>query len=287
MTARIDQAVTLPSGRRVAFNEYGDPRGRPLMLLHAAFFSRTFGEPVDGPAEQRRVRVIVPDRPGVGRSDFYPWTFADYPEDIAAFADALGIDTFTVVGISGGGAHALACAWRVPDRLCGVGVVSSMAPLTSEVLRALPLNHPLKSPARRVPALWRPQMGAISLVMRHRPELVVAMMARTLGQLDRDTLARPSVRSYFLTGMREAVRQGGRAWAHESRRTGSEAWDSWLAGISTTVHLWQGEEDRLVPPSMGRFLAAALPSCQGNFVPGAGHLWGIDHIDQVLDALFP
>ena len=68
MVALIDQSVVLPNGRRVACNEYGDLHGRPLLLLHALFFSRTF-EPVDAQAAERGIRVITPDRPGVGRSD--------------------------------------------------------------------------------------------------------------------------------------------------------------------------------------------------------------------------
>ena len=31
--------------------------------------------------------MITPDRPGIGRSDFYPWTFDDYPAELARFAD--------------------------------------------------------------------------------------------------------------------------------------------------------------------------------------------------------
>ncbi len=285
MTSRLDQIAMLPNGHRVAFNEYGDLNGRPVIMLHAAFFGRTFGEPAEWPAAEQGIRIVTPDRPGVGRSDFYSWTFKDYPAEIAAFADTLGIERFAVIGVSGGGAHALACAWQIPGRLDAVAVVSSMAPAVPAILRGLPWAHPLMSPSRRLPWLWRPQMAALARVMRHRPHLAVRMMARGLSETDRNVLASPAVRDYFHRGMREAVRQGGRGWALESRRTGSERWDTWLPEVPMAVHLWQGLDDQLTPPSMGRFLAQAIPQCRATFVPGAGHLWGIDHIDEVLDAI--
>ncbi len=286
MTALTDQSVTLPSGRRISYNEYGDPHGRPLLLLHALFFSRTFGEPVDAQAAERGIRVITPDRPGVGRSDFYPWTFDDYPAELAAFADALDIGEFAVVGVSGGGAHALACAWQIPDRLTGVGVVSSVAPPVPEVLSELSWTSPMKNPARRLPWLWRPQMALQSFMIRLGPGPAVAMMERMFGPSDRAILARPEIRSYFTAGIRESFRQGGRGWALEARRSGSEPWQSWLGEITVPVHLWQGDEDRLNRPVMGEYLADAIPDCRPTVVQGAGHLWGIDHMNEVFDVLF-
>lgn len=287
MASRVDQIVALPDGRRIAYNEYGDLQGRPVMLLHASFFSRAFGEPVEEAAVQRGIRVITPDRPGVGRSDFRLWTFADHPADMAALADAIGIGSFAVIGVSGGGAHALACAWRIPDRITAVGVVSSIAPPVPNVLRGLPRSNPLMSPARRFPWLWDPQMGFLALALHSRPRMAVDMMARILSTTDRTVLARPAIRRYFIEGMRESVRQGGRGWALEARRTVSESWNSWLSDISIPVHLWQGEEDPLAPPAMGRYLLEAIPGCTATFLPGVGHLWGIDHMAEVLDALMP
>lgn len=287
MAARIDQSIELPDGRCLAYNEYGDPAGQPLFLLHAAFFARTFGEPVDNPATQRGIRVICPDRPGVGRSDFTPWTFADAPADLARLADALRLETFAVVGVSGGGAHAMAAAWQLPERLTAVGLVSSVAPPVPDVVASLSRTNPLRNPARRRPWLWRPQMWGLSLLLRHRPGLAATIMGRALDASDRAVLRRAETRDYFERSMREAMRQGGRGWAHEGCRTGSPSWAAWLPEIRTPVHLWQGEADRFAPPVMGDYLARTIPDCARTIVPDAGHLWGIDHMDEVLDTLLP
>lgn len=53
------------------------------------------------------------------------------------------------------------------------------------------------------------------------------------------------------------------------------------------MHLWQGEEDPSVPPAMGRYLARTIPNCEATFLPDAGHLWIVDHVGEVLDALVP
>ncbi len=75
-------------------------------------------------------------------------------------------------------------------------------------------------------------------------------------------------------------------WALEARRSGSEPWQSWLGEIRVPVHLWQGDEDRLNRPVMGEYLADAIPDCRPTVVQGAGHLWGIDHMNEVFDVLF-
>jgi pimeloyl-ACP methyl ester carboxylesterase len=66
----------------------------------------------------------------MGLSDFQPHrTFVDWPDDVVQVAAALGLDRFAVLGISGGGPYAAACAWKLSDRLTGAGIVSGLAPL--------------------------------------------------------------------------------------------------------------------------------------------------------------
>jgi pimeloyl-ACP methyl ester carboxylesterase len=51
------------------------------------------------------------------------------------------------------------------------------------------------------------------------------------------------------------------------------------------VHLWHGEADAQVPVAIAHRLAAALPDCRARFLPNAGHLWVLDHLDEVLATL--
>ncbi len=121
----------LPDGRELAYAEYGDVTGRPVFFFHGAPGSRLF-HPPDDVTRGAGVRLICVDRPGYGGSTFQPdRRILDWPKDVAALADRLGLDAFAVTGHSAGSPHTLACAYCLPDRvkaaaiLCGVGPVEA------------------------------------------------------------------------------------------------------------------------------------------------------------------
>src|SRR5918995_4852185 len=128
---RLAQRMTLPDGRILCFDEHGPPEGTPLMYFHGSPSARVewalFGdEPL---LERLGIRLIVPDRPGGGLSDFQPGRrYGDWPHDVSALANALEIARFSVLGFSAGGPYAAACALALPDRLSHVGLVSSLGP---------------------------------------------------------------------------------------------------------------------------------------------------------------
>ena len=110
---RTYQTTTLPDGRTLAYAEYGDPDGRPLFFFHGFGGTHLGWGYLESNCDALNagVRIISPDRPGTGRSTFMPnRQFTDWPADVTALADALGLDRFGVLGVSGGGPYALACA---------------------------------------------------------------------------------------------------------------------------------------------------------------------------------
>jgi pimeloyl-ACP methyl ester carboxylesterase len=126
---RTDADIQLSGKRLLAYAEYGDPGGVPVFLFHGLPGSRlAWGLLPDNPFPPG-LRIVAPDRPGYGRSDPNPYhTLLDWANDVTQLADALAIDTFAIVGISGGGPGALACAWKMPERVTSVGVVACPAP---------------------------------------------------------------------------------------------------------------------------------------------------------------
>lgn len=126
---RHDEIIKLPDGRRLAYAEYGDANGRAVFLFHGLPGSRLSWGLLPGDPIPAGLRIIAPDRPGYGRSDSKPHrTLLDWAEDVEQLADGLGIAEFAIVGVSGGGPGALACAWKIPNRVTSVGIVSSPAP---------------------------------------------------------------------------------------------------------------------------------------------------------------
>jgi pimeloyl-ACP methyl ester carboxylesterase len=114
------RTIRLRDGRRLGYAEWGDPGGRPLLYFHGWPGSRVEGRLGDEAAKAKGVGMIALDRPGMGLSDYQPRrTLVDWPDDVIQVAAALGLDRFAVLGISGGGPYAAACAWKLSEQLTG------------------------------------------------------------------------------------------------------------------------------------------------------------------------
>ncbi len=123
-----EQYIKLQDGRSLGYAEFGSPTGKPIFLFNGSF-SRLFYPLDDSIPIAANARIITVDRPGFGLSTFQPnRMILDWPTDLAELADALGLDRFAVVGGSAGGPYAAACAFKLPDRLTALALVSSLAP---------------------------------------------------------------------------------------------------------------------------------------------------------------
>src|SRR4051794_21573686 len=126
----VGTTIRLGDGRVLGYAEYGDPTGRPVMLCHGFGDSRLTRNPDDALTAALGVRLIILDGPGIGLSDFKPArSILDVVDDIVLLADELDLGRFALFGWSGGGPHALACAYRFPDRVTTVGVACGFAPM--------------------------------------------------------------------------------------------------------------------------------------------------------------
>ena len=129
--------ITTSDGRTLAYCEWGDPAGLPVFSLHGTPGSRLSRHPDEDVYRQSGVRVITYDRPGYGASTRHPGRrVADASADVAAIADALGLQRFAVFGGSGGAPHSLACGALMPDRVTRCASVVGPAPFGDEGLSA-------------------------------------------------------------------------------------------------------------------------------------------------------
>jgi pimeloyl-ACP methyl ester carboxylesterase len=124
------QTIELGGGRALAHREYGDPEGLTIVNCHGGLLCGLDVAPFDGPARALGLRLVSPDRPGLGRSGPAPGrTTADWPDDVAALLDALEIEQCALFGWSMGGQYALACAARLAPRVTRTTVIASCLPL--------------------------------------------------------------------------------------------------------------------------------------------------------------
>src|SRR5580658_2180599 len=177
-TARLDQAVQLADGRALGYAEYGPAGGPPLFVFHGLPGSR-LAVPEMWPGEPGPVRVIAPDRPGLGTSTPQPGRrLTDWAGDVRQLADALGIRQFAVAGFSGGGPHALAVAHALPGRVTAVGSIAGAGrldtrPARTALKQANPANRLIFALARKAPRLLSPVIAQHARGMTRDPAKIV------------------------------------------------------------------------------------------------------------------
>jgi pimeloyl-ACP methyl ester carboxylesterase len=126
----FENRIRLGDGRTLGIVECGDPGGIPVLYFHGFPGSRLEVHLADRSAARLNVRLIGIDRPGYGISDFKPGRILiDWPDDVTELADQFGLGRFGVMGISGGGPYAAACAHNIPNRLTAVGIGCGLGPI--------------------------------------------------------------------------------------------------------------------------------------------------------------
>ena len=263
-----------PGGARLAWNEFGDPAGRPVLYCHGWPSSRMQAVLVHHLARERGLRVIAPDRPGMGRSDRVPGrTLESWPETIAAFMDSLGVETFAQLGVSGGGPYVLACAAMLPDRVTASAVLCGAVALADGQRRGLHPIYQILIPLRHLPhACFTMPLKLAARISTGAPDKPpVSWVLKTLPESDRELLlAHPEAQHVLATSFAEGVRQGGRA-VMEDADIYLQRWNLPLANIARPIRYWHGGMDRNIGAEMVRKFVSRIPQARLDVDPDEGH----------------
>lgn len=258
------------------------------MFFHANPSSRLHfaSERYDYALRAADVRFIAPDRPGYGLSDPKPGRgHADWPADVAALADSLGVDRFAVLGMSRGGRYALACAAQIPERLTAAGTLSAgTTPDMPNYSRSYPrLVRAEFAFARHAPALWTMVTKASIRRGRKNPLAVLAPFRLVLtSPADRAVIA--SFGRELGRDVLEAARQGPEQWYIEETNQ-PDPLDFEVDAVTMPVTVWHGTADTLVPIMHGRHMAARLASANLVELEDVGHLHTPERLAQIANEL--
>jgi len=275
--------IALSDGRALGFSEYGSSNGRPLLLFHGAPGSRLECHPDLSILKELGVRLIVPSRPGYGVSDSAPErTILSWTDDARQLMDSLEVECCPVIGFSGGGPYAMACAYMLPERVSRLGLVSSVAPFDnpngtdgmneqSRALYALALADP---------ETFRLQIE--SLVSSG--EILYQIMIAGLPEEDRQLFASESLSGMYRKNMDEAVRSGV-AGIVSDMLLYPRSWGFQPRDINCETCLWQGMKDINVPPSMGRYLSGEILDCNTFYLTEEAHFLLFSHWREILRCL--
>jgi pimeloyl-ACP methyl ester carboxylesterase len=275
-------------GHRIGFTEFGDPGGKPLFYFHGCPGSRLEGGLANGLAMELGLRMICPDRPGYGISPMRPGrTIADWPADVSALARFLGLRRYGVLGVSGGGPYAAACASALPDEVEAAGLVCSLAPpdCCGEHGRMWPLIRMLFFLARKAPGPTRIAVRPLGMVLSASPGAALWLLATLAPSPDDKILADRRIRMVISNSLHAAFAQSTDGAVHDLLLY-LRPWGLALESIRTPVLLWHGERDVTVPVEMGRYLARIIPGCLACFHPGEGHIsLAVSRMGEILKGM--
>ena len=286
-----EKFVTLQGGAVVAFQEYGDADGTPVIFCHGWPSSCTMAQLTDEPARELGVRIISPDRPGISGSSLQPdRKLADWPRVIEGILDYLGIGEFRVLAISGGAPYAYVTAATMPARVRAIAIVCGAIPM-AELENAkglLPLYRWMLALYRSRPQLLRrlfSMAGPILAVrppVRLRPLLLKILMLRPC---DAESLRDAAAFEAIFESQRRAWR-GSAEGVIADAQIYALPWGFSLEDIRVPVRLWHGTQDRAFSVRLAEQVADRLPNCKARFIDGAGHYsLPIRHMREILQDL--
>ncbi|MFI1393455.1 alpha/beta fold hydrolase [Streptomyces sp. NPDC020681] len=286
---------------KLAYEEWGDPKGYPVFLLHGTPGSRLGPKPRTFDLHKLGIRLIAYDRPGYGESGRYVGRdVAHAAQDVIAIADHLRLGRYSVVGRSGGGPHALACAALSPDRVASAAAVVTVAPPDAEGLDWLAgmadSNVMTYEMMENSPGLT--QVGALLArnadAIRRNPSSLLSSLSQEMPDVDRLVVEDAGIRDLLMLNYLSAVGEftGARTELEDPPEpTGwlddlvsfRKPWGFYPEKIEEVpVLLWHGEQDVFSPVSHFRWLAERIPHACAVLQPSAAHFAALPALPPIL-----
>jgi pimeloyl-ACP methyl ester carboxylesterase len=210
----------------------------------------------------------------VGRRPNQGCDVASAAADVACVADALGIDRFAVMGHSGGGPHALACAAMLPERILAVVSVAGPAPHNAQGLDFFAGMADAGLASLRAAAEGR----------ESRERYEASGGEDDIGFTPADEEALSGGWSWLMDVVRAAL-AGGPGGMIDDDLACVRPWGFEPNQVDAPVLLLHGGRDRVVPSSHGTWLAGRLPSAELRLLPDDGHITVLNSSAAALDWL--
>jgi pimeloyl-ACP methyl ester carboxylesterase len=281
-----DRMVLAPDGRRLTVRVLGNPSGSPVFFMHGTPGSRVGPHPLSKLLYPSGVRLIAYDRPGYGDSDRLPLRqVAHAAWDVRAIADELGLESFSVVGRSGGGPHALACAALLPDRVRRVAVLVGLAPRHAE---GLDWYAGMTESNQREYTIAESSVLELARVIetsaeqiRNDPAQLLRDLLPELSLPDRRVVADYGINLGLRRNYAMALLRSAAGWVDDARSF-TQDWGFDLADIQVETRLWHGAQDMFSPVAHTRWLARAIPGAREHIEPDKAHFSAIEKLPDLL-----
>jgi pimeloyl-ACP methyl ester carboxylesterase/DNA-binding CsgD family transcriptional regulator len=273
------------TGRHVAFREYGDMRGRPVLFFHQWFASSLLPIAAQDAVARSGLRLIAMDRPGFGQSQMStPYSFDTVARDVLAMADSLGLQGFSLMAVAPGAPFAVALALLAPDRVERMALVAPrLFPVQQDNQRRGRLARGLAGVLRH-PWTIRPLVRVMRSTAGERLSSAMLRHVRSESEWDKEALADPEV-------IHSIVQMG--CDAHESSAEGfiaelelfSRGLFPEAARVGCPMSVWHGAHDPLALLDHTLSVFGEHSKVNMNVLPETGAVFGSAAYAKVFDWL--
>jgi pimeloyl-ACP methyl ester carboxylesterase len=281
----MDHVITLSNGLRLGYAEYGDPRGEVAFYFHGWPSSRLQGCLFDDLAKKHGMRLICPDRPGIGLSDPQPGrTLADWQQTLTELAAHVGADNWHVIAWSGGGPYLLSTALLMPKRLLSASIICGAPPLIFLGDREMFWIYRWLIQLRKLlPTVLGGILKLGALIAGMKPGcLVHRLLLKMLGAEDRRILSDPKVFKVVCKATLGALSRPAADVIADADIYLSE-WGFEVSRIAVPIHFWHGKQDRNIDWTYTQRLAAIIPHAVTHFSEHDGHYsLPVTHAEQII-----
>lgn len=266
------------ANRLLAYREFGDPDGAPILYFHATPSTGAEAALIDAPARERGLRIIAPDRPGMGGSSMSPnQRIVDWPRDITFLLGRLGIERAGIISLGAGAPYAFACGERISKQVATIAVVSPRVPAHSHLLATASATWAFVRLAAFEKSMNNPE----------RAERVWASFFEGKGEKEQQAARSATFRRLFLDSIRQAFTNGYGGPQKDYAIASGANWGFAMGNVQVDkCFAWLGEADERVPVAEAKRVLERLPHCDIRIMPGEGHFstW-INHHCEVLDTV--
>jgi pimeloyl-ACP methyl ester carboxylesterase len=286
--------MRLPDGRTLGFAEHGRSSDYPLLFMHGYPSSRLETLGIDEVAYRHNIRIITPDRNGFGLTSFDPKRkILDWPADIQALAQHLGLTRFAVLGGSGGSPFALACAYRLPpEMLSAVGIMGGAGPWEAGA-HHMALPYRLSAfMAHYCPSAYGGIIHLLLWMLRRALSSPFGIQRIDKALVKHFGLQGPAssaakLREIMARQIFEAFRQGTGPAVYEAQLLTSSWGIKFEDVMYNKIRIWHGKKDANAPVEMMRYMAERLPHCELTEFSENTHFTLQRYLDQILSEMVP
>jgi len=283
--ANKEKSLQLSDGRHLQYAEFGDPHGRPVIHIHGIIGCRYERLPDDGLTRDLGVRLIIPDRPGYGLSERAPGHgYLDFADDLLELVDRLELPQCSIMGLSVGAIYGAAFAYKAPQRLHRLAMISSTPPFRSfadfvdmpaSLKLLIAFSKYLPSAARKITEM------AINNACKDPDKFLASI---PVCAADRRIFSHPVLLNHIKWSLL-AGNQYYQSGFVEEILLSAQPWPFPIEDVQTNIDFWHGTADTHSPISRVQPVVDAVPNSHFHKINGGGHFLIYDHWQEILESL--